>query len=168
MKDGIKDMIRTAFGFATIHHSGQYYGSFDYVAHPLLVARHFEEPYRIITSALHDVVEDTDVTIQDIERVFGSPIVEAVDAITHREGETYRAYISRCSRNPIARDVKVADLREHLWSMEIWYPEYKDLRKRYTRALEFLGESQGTSRMVPVEELDELKELAARYEDLRR
>lgn len=59
---------------------------------------------------LHDVVEDTDATVRDIEDVFGLEVADAVDAMTHREGEEYQEYVKRAMENSIARYVKYHDI----------------------------------------------------------
>lgn len=69
-----------------------------------------------IVGVLHDLVEDwpgwTVGALRD--RGFAPHILDAIDAITRREGEEYMAYIARCARNEIARDVKLADLADNM------------------------------------------------------
>ncbi len=66
-------------------------------------------------AVLHDVIEDTPVTADDL-RDEGIPerVVEAVVALTHREEDTYEAYIEALAPNPLARQVKLADLADNL------------------------------------------------------
>src|SRR4051812_10261003 len=71
----------------------------------------FEEIPVQVAAILHDVVEDSSVTILGLRKKFGREIAEAVDALTRRQGETYNDYITRLSKNPIAVKVKKADLR---------------------------------------------------------
>lgn len=71
---------------------------------------------------LHDVVEDTDWTIEQLRDVgFPENVLEAVEAITHRKAEPYPEYIERIAQNELATRVKLADLREHL------RPGYEDV-----------------------------------------
>jgi hypothetical protein len=64
-----------------------------------------------IVAVLHDVVEDTSVTLSALEkRGFGRPILDAVDCLSHRPGEAYEDYIHRLAADPIARQVKLSDL----------------------------------------------------------
>lgn len=63
---------------------------------------------------LHDVVEDTAWTILDLEEHFPSGVIDALDAISRREGETYFDYIHRVWTNAVARRVKVADLHDNM------------------------------------------------------
>jgi (p)ppGpp synthase/HD superfamily hydrolase len=84
---------------------------------------------------LHDVVEDTNVTVIEIELEFGSVVADAVDAITRRPNEVYLTeYISRVKENEFARIVKIRDLYVNLSR------EGKDsLKPRYRKALLLLG-----------------------------
>ena len=58
----------------------------------------------------HDTAEDTGVSLETIAALFGSDTAEAVDAVTHREGEDYMDYVRRAGRHPISRLVKISDL----------------------------------------------------------
>lgn len=63
---------------------------------------------------LHDVVEDTNISLEDLRKIFSSNIVEAIDAITKRENETYEDYLKRVSMNKIARKVKISDMLHNM------------------------------------------------------
>ncbi|MBJ9723336.1 HD domain-containing protein [Acinetobacter calcoaceticus] len=95
-------------------HKGQKYGSHDYFDYHIkgvvnsLIEHQFSEIY-IITALLHDSVEDTPLTLDKIESLFGKEIRDAVDALTKREDETREEYLFRCGLNPIARVVKLHD-----------------------------------------------------------
>lgn len=95
-----------------------HYGQLDkggrpYIEHPAYVAAMMDDDTCRAVAWLHDVVEDTTVTLEYIEAVgFSSEVIAAVDALTHRVGESYSDYLSRVAHNPIARKVKLADL-EH-------------------------------------------------------
>jgi (p)ppGpp synthase/HD superfamily hydrolase len=68
-----------------------------------------------IVGVLHDVVENTPVTLQILkEKGYSQEIVDAVDCLTKREGETYEDFIERCKQNPIALKVKIADLKDNV------------------------------------------------------
>lgn len=66
-----------------------------------------------IVAALHDVVEDSDWTLNDLSFEFPPHIIAAVDAITKRDGEPYGSYLVRVSNSPLARVVKMADLKDN-------------------------------------------------------
>ena len=82
-----------------------------YVFHPFHVAEQMTSEASTIVALLHDVVEDTDYTLDDIAAAgFGQVIVEAVALMTHEDDVPYLDYVARLKDNPIAREVKLADL----------------------------------------------------------
>jgi (p)ppGpp synthase/HD superfamily hydrolase len=125
-------------------HGKQKYGDMPYIVHLLLVERHFKDEKRKTVALLHDIVEDTDITIGQIRREFGEIIADAVWAISHiDEKEDYlNEYIPRCAKNYIALCVKLADLEENIYSAENNYPEYSHLLKRYKEAHSYLLRKQ--------------------------
>ncbi len=69
----------------------------------------------MIAAVLHDVVEDTPYTCDDLRQLgFSESLVETVDKLTRRSDETYEAFIQRLQNDPIARDVKLADLADNM------------------------------------------------------
>ena len=67
-----------------------------------------------IVALLHDVIEDTPVTAEDLRREgFDEAVLAAVDCLTHRNGESYADYVVRCKGNVIARRIKLADLEDN-------------------------------------------------------
>jgi guanosine-3',5'-bis(diphosphate) 3'-pyrophosphohydrolase len=120
-----------AVSIATKAHSGQVdkAGS-SYIKHPLLIASAFGDEPHIVVALLHDVVEDTDITLAQLTSYgFASDMIQAIDAITRRQDESYVKYLTRVKANPIARDVKLADLRYNMDLSRISHPTQKD----YTR-----------------------------------
>lgn len=103
---------RTAHGDALNQHDGE-----RYILHVERVVAHLERagsgPVVLVVAWLHDVVEDTDVDLDDIEAHFGREVRDAVDAITHRRGEPRSDYYHRVGRNRIALAVKLADGRDN-------------------------------------------------------
>lgn len=86
-----------------------------FILHPLRVMMACSSQPEQIVAVLHDVVEKTNSTLVDLRAEgLADDLVAAVDAMTRREGETYAAFVDRAARHPIARAVKVADLRENL------------------------------------------------------
>ena len=82
-----------------------------YVFHPFHVAEQMTSEASTIVALLHDVVEDTDYTLEDIAAAgFGKEIVEAVALMTHEDEVPYLDYVAKLKDNPIAREVKLADL----------------------------------------------------------
>lgn len=111
-------MVQAAKELATDAHKGQHrMGGEPFITHPAAVATAVSK-YGLIWETiawLHDVVEDTDITLEDLRRR-GFPIwiVEAVDSLTHRDGEAYYDYVMRVRTNPMAVTVKLADLAHNL------------------------------------------------------
>lgn len=114
---GIK-LYRDALDLAADAHQGQVDKSGnDYFEHPFRVSTPFiqsGDATAAIVSLLHDCVEDTWVTLGFLEDRFPDEIVDAVDALTRREDETYRQYIRKCIKNPLARRVKKQDILDNL------------------------------------------------------
>lgn len=82
-----------------------------YVFHPFHVAEQMTDEATTIVALLHDVVEDTDYTLEDLAAEgFGKDILEAVALMTHEDDVPYLDYVAKLKDNPIARAVKLADL----------------------------------------------------------
>ena len=112
-----------------------------YILHPLRIMHRMATDEERMVAVLHDVVEDSTVTLDDLRRAGFSPaIVEAVDALTRRESETYDAYVVRTTLLPLARRVKVADLEDNMDLRRRWHLEDRDRERmaRYHRAYRFL------------------------------
>ena len=85
-----------------------------YILHLLRVMLRQSDLRASQVGVLHDLVEDTDVTLDDLRsRGFAAEVVDAVDAMTHRDDEAYHEYVIRLSRCPLARPVKLADLEDN-------------------------------------------------------
>ena len=96
---------------------------------PLYLARGDVSTDALIVAAIHDVVEDSDVTLDEIEEKFGKYIRNCVCLLTHeKEFETYPQYIDRVmdSKLPEAKLVKHADMRDHLRQKETLTPRLKE------------------------------------------
>ena len=81
-----------------------------YILHPLAVMGMVDTDEEKVVAALHDVVEDSDVSIRSIRRLFGEEVAQAVDALTRKKGERRTAYYSRVRGNQLALKVKLADV----------------------------------------------------------
>ena len=86
------------------------HGGVPYVFHPLHLAEQMDDEISACVALLHDVVEDTDVTLEALARQFPPEVVEAVALLTHDDGEDYFDYVRRLKSNPVAKKVKLADL----------------------------------------------------------
>ena len=87
----------------------------DYILHPIRVSERCSDPRAKIVALLHDTIEDTNVTAEYLrEEGFTEEIVEAVLAVTRREGEEYDEYVRRAAQNELGRMVKRADLEDNM------------------------------------------------------
>lgn len=153
--DGLTDaeleLYFEAAHVAEVAHEGQTYGPTEaYHMHCLRVGwrlLHANEPTEIVVAGiLHDTLEDTEVTYDDLRKSFGSIVANLVAAVTrNKEKETYAQYISRVNQVPLARVVKRADLLENINVATRDKPEalpYRSLLSRWMKAyIELLGEN---------------------------
>jgi hypothetical protein len=107
--------IEKALQIAARAHDGQVdKQGLPYILHPLRVMDGVEGLEAKIVAVLHDVIEDTPVTFDDLEREgFSGAVLAAIRCVTHAEGETYADYVVRCRADPIARRVKLSDLADN-------------------------------------------------------
>ena len=108
-----------------------------YLLHPLRMMLRMESEAAMVAAVLHDVVEDTEWTLGRLrEAGFSEEVLEAVDCLTHREGESYREFVERVRTNPIARQVKIADLEDNMNVRRMSQLGEKDLARleKYHRA----------------------------------
>lgn len=89
-------------------------GGFPYFAHPLHVAEQMTTEDSTVAALLHDVVEDTNHTMADLERLgFKPEVLEALVLLTHFPDVPYLDYVAKLKNNRIAREVKLADLKHN-------------------------------------------------------
>ncbi len=106
---------KSALEFAAKKHAGHKRLNGDnYIIHPIRVSQEVKTETQKIAALLHDTVEDTDTTIDEIQGLFGPAVAAAVEALTHRKGESYVQYIERVKMNPDAIQVKLADIADNL------------------------------------------------------
>ena len=135
--------VEAAMALATRAHEGQLDKAGNpYITHPQRVAARLETPEARVVGWLHDTVEDTPLTVADIEARFGPETAAAVDAISRREGEDWEDYIDRVAANPLARQVKISDLIDNSNLGRIPRVTLRDVarQKKYNRALKKLLE----------------------------
>lgn len=142
--------LERAITLAAICHVGQVdlMGT-PYILHPLRVMGGVATYDEKVAAALHDLVEDTDITLLDLKDLgFKEEIVAAVDALTKRDDEKYMDYVKRATEDPIAIKVKLSDLIDNLGKTEeLPDDEVKDKRrKKYTKALKFVEDAISRSR----------------------
>lgn len=85
-----------------------------YVFHPFHLAEQMQDEETTIVALLHDVVEDTDYTLEDLRAMgFSNRVLEAIALMTHAPEVPYMDYVAQIKTNPIAKAVKLADLRHN-------------------------------------------------------
>ena len=85
-----------------------------YLLHPIRVMMGVEDEAAQIVAVLHDVVEDTSVSTDDIRAEgFSQEVIDALSLVTHRKDQPYSEYVIACKQNEIARQVKLSDLRDN-------------------------------------------------------
>ena len=117
-------------------------GGHDYIGHPIRVSDRCMSEKASMTALLHDTIEDSQMTAEKLLKLgFPSDIVEAVVILTKSKGTDYDTYIEQIGTNPIAREVKIADLEDNLDVTRLPYPlSIKDLDRlnKYLRSLKYL------------------------------
>src|SRR5688572_27030190 len=108
--------LEDAIALAVEAHRGQKDKSGEpYILHPLRVMFSCETEVERIVAVLHDVVEDTGRTFDDLRKLgFSEEVLTALDCVTKREGEDYEQFIERAAANSVARKVKLADLKDNM------------------------------------------------------
>lgn len=139
--------VRRAYETAVAAHRGQVDKSgIDYINHPLAVAAQVEENISaVIVALLHDVAEDTDLTVEELKKKIPLTAEEtqALKLLTHDDTTPYLEYVARLKSNELARAVKVADLRHNSDLSRIKNPSPKDFARveKYSAALKILTDS---------------------------
>lgn len=139
--EATKKAMRLAY---RAHHGQMDLGGVPYVFHPYHLAEQMQTEETVCAALLHDVLEDTLLTANDLEREGFSPaIVQAVVHLTHEKQVPYEEYVRQLAADPIARAVKMADLRHN--SDETRWPKEEagtervlSRREKYRKALAFL------------------------------
>lgn len=148
------DLYAKALEIAIIAHEWQRdKGGHPYIMHPINVAEMCDNEIEKVVALLHDVVEDTDWSLKRLGQEGFSPVIlSAVDAVTHRKGEPRRDYLDRCKANPIAKAVKLADLRHNSDLRRISPASSKDV-------LRFIHYQRNIGYMLDLKESKEYKDL---------
>lgn len=111
------NLLEHAIAIALDVHSGQQdrYGH-PYILHPLHVMLQMDTKEEMVAAVLHDVVEDSDTTLDDLRaQGFPEDILHVVDLLTHdKSAMSYDAYVQRLKPNLIARKIKLADLQHNM------------------------------------------------------
>ena len=141
------ELTKRAMKIAYEAHHGQVdKGGMPYIFHPYHLAEQMDDEISTCAALLHDVVEDTEVTFEDLEKHFPPEVMEVLKLLTHADDEDYYVYVRRLKDNPIAKKIKLADIahnsdQSRLVGTDKDNPKTKEyFRKKYARAIEILNE----------------------------
>jgi (p)ppGpp synthase/HD superfamily hydrolase len=138
-------LLEKAIGIALEIHTGQKdKAGLPYILHPLTVMLQMDTDDERVTAVLHDTIEDSRMTLDQLRQQLNLPdhIVEALDLLTHdKNALSYDQYIERLRPYPLARKVKLADLRHNMDVTRIRQMAAKDMERlaRYHRAWQKLN-----------------------------
>lgn len=114
-----------------------------YVFHPFHLAEQMQTEEEILVALLHDVVEDSPVTFEDLA-LLGMPgrVLEALKLMTHNKAVPYMEYVAAIKADPLARKVKLADLKHNSDTARMDHPSQQDLQRvlKYRSAIALLEE----------------------------
>ena len=134
------ELTKTAATICVSAHAGQSdRGGYPYCMHPIHLAEQMSDEESCAAALLHDVIEDCGYTFDQLrEAGITEPVIQALRLLTHDPSVDYMVYVEAISHNPIARKVKMADLRHNLEPSRM--PGAEPFRKwpLYRQALEFL------------------------------
>lgn len=137
--------LERAIAIAAEAHAGQVdKGGAPYILHPLRVMLRLDDLEARMAGVLHDVLEDTEVTLERLRSEgFPEAVLSAIQSVTKVPGETYEAFVARAAEDPIGRRVKLADLADNSDLSRIASPTEQDLQRleKYRRAMELLQSS---------------------------
>lgn len=120
----------------------------DYIKHPETVASFLKTDEEKAVAFLHDVIEETALTLQDLRNDgFSEKVINAVDILTKKKEQTYQSYLELVKTNELARVVKLADLRHNSDLTRLSKVTTKDIErnKKYRSAITFLSQEEKIS-----------------------
>ena len=136
-------MIDIALAIAKKAHAGQVdKAGVDYIQHPLYVASQVKTEQEKAVALLHDVIEDSDVTADDLlASGLSNEVVTAVQTLTKKKGQSYQDYLEKVKSNNLARVVKLADLKHNSDLSRLKTVSNTDYErvKKYKNAIRYLS-----------------------------
>jgi len=137
--DNSADMFIKALSYAIKAHDSQYDKAGEpYILHPLGVSELVEHEDEKVLAILHDIVEDTDFTLENVEAWGFGHLTDALDCLTRRKNETYAEFIRRILPNPLAVTVKIADMKHNISRINNLPEHERGLTDRYNKWLPVL------------------------------
>lgn len=138
-----QSMVDLALSIATQAHEGQLdKAGVDYIEHPIYVASQVDTEEEKAVALLHDVIEDSPVSAEELLQA-GLPetVVTAVQVLTKEKEQDYQTYLETVKKNPLARVVKLADLKHNsnLSRLSSITEKDRERLKKYKKAIDFLS-----------------------------
>ncbi len=141
----MNELLNKAIKIALEAHQGQVDKAGElYVLHPLRLMIQAKTSEEKIVAVLHDVVEDADFTFAYLaQQGFPTTIIEALKCLTKQHNETYNQFIQRILPNPLARKIKILDIRDNIRVERLKKISSKDCERlnKYLEALQILEQS---------------------------
>ena len=111
-----------------------------YIFHPIHLAEQMDSETECVVALLHDVIEDTSVTFEDLEKEFPSEVIEILKLLTRDKKTDYMDYIEKIKSNSIATKVKIIDIQHNSDESRLDKVTEEDIlrRDKYKKALEIL------------------------------
>ena len=128
------------------HHGQKDANGVPYIFHPYHIAEQMHDEITTCVALLHDVVEDTDITMEELAKEFPSEVIEALKLLTHEPGDDYVEYVKRVCTNPIAKTVKIGDMTHNMDESRIYdkskvsKKQMRHWREKYSKAMKILNE----------------------------
>ncbi len=140
-------LLDKAILMAVIAHTGQLdKANKPYILHPLRIMLSMSTKEEMIVGVLHDVIEDSLVTLDILQKEgFSHKILKALDTISRRKNETYDEYLKRIQTNSLACKIKQIDLQDNMRLDRITCPTERDFARieKYKEAAKILGSAGG-------------------------
>lgn len=137
------EMTRKAMRIAyEAHHLQVDKTNVPYIYHPMMVASMQKDEISTTIALLHDVVEDTSITLDDLAKEFPDEVIKALALLTHDDQEDYFSYVERIKNNPYAKAVKLADLTHNSDTTRLEVIDEKAQKRfaKYQKAIQLLSE----------------------------
>ena len=143
MNTAEQSMVDLALSIARKAHEGQLdKAGVDYIEHPIYVASQVDTEEEKAVALLHDVIEDSPVSAEELLQA-GLPetVVTAVQVLTKKKEQDYQTYLETVKKNPLARVVKLADLKHNsdLSRLSSITEKDRERLKKYKKAIDFLS-----------------------------
>lgn len=129
------------------HHGQTDYNGIPYIHHPLHLAEQMDDEISCCVALLHDVAEDTEITLEQLAKEFPKKVIDALVLLTHQKDEDYFEYVRKIKANPIALKVKLADLNHNAdqsrcVGSDLSQEQLAYWKAKYSKAREILEEKQ--------------------------